>query len=140
MTEEELSQLRSRLGVNTFGTFVDRFVLVLVGLDAAPIAPSLLMHGTFIGQPLNAGPLLEIALPLDLSVPCAVSGRWSALVCLLKCQNAKIPEQLCFCTTLSLGALLLWQVLRHVPQGGGSTCTPSEALCQGPVCQCPWRC
>lgn len=27
MTEEELSQLRSRLGVNTFGTFVDRFVL-----------------------------------------------------------------------------------------------------------------
>jgi hypothetical protein len=25
MTEEQLSQLRSRLGVNTFGTFVDRY-------------------------------------------------------------------------------------------------------------------
>lgn len=25
MNEEELSQLRSRLGVNTFGTFVDRY-------------------------------------------------------------------------------------------------------------------
>lgn len=54
MSEEELSELRLRLGVNTFGTFVDRYAVRVRTLCCCRLqAPAMHAHGLGAFCPLT---------------------------------------------------------------------------------------
>jgi hypothetical protein len=113
MTEQELAVLRKAMGVNSYGTFVDRSA-----------ATQLIGSCSHVGAVMLAS-CLGLSSTLVISAPCSACHGYV----LQDVQQTNIRM-----VVKCLVAAML-QVLWPQPQGGGRAPAPRQTLCQRPVPQ-----